>query len=174
MYFLYARTLRIPSRWRHADRFANPLQICCTFAALARTLSLRLRTAHAMKRQRVKDEPPSDEGDEEEPVSSDSGLPDREALPQHHAVHAAPDARLASGVVSIEDVLPKRAAVQPRLREGTPPVEDLFVDTVGQSVEMLRLLRQPRYFDEDFEAVRGHGAPRCPAFRRAAAPCFAL
>ena len=96
---------------------------------------------------------------------SDSGLPNREALPHGRALDAAPAAKLDSGVVAIEDVVPKRSA-QPRQREGTPPpVEDLVVDAGGgQSAEMLRLLRQPRYFDDDFEAVSGRD--------RAVLPCL--
>ena len=39
---------------------------------------------------------------------------------------------------------------------GSPPVEGEG-EGAGQSAEMLRLLRQPRYFDDDFAAVRGGG-----------------
>ena len=98
---------------------------------------------------------------------SDSGLPNREALPHGRALDATRAARLDSGVVAIEDVVPKRSA-KPRLkREGTPPpVEDaVLADAGGQSVEMLRLLRQPRYFDDDFEAVRGRDRPMLPCLQ---------
>jgi hypothetical protein len=106
-----------------------------------------------MKRRRVKDEAPSEEDGD---VSSDSGVPPREALPPGFAVDAAPAARLDSGVVAIEDVVPRRSAPASSMRrEGTPPpIEDVVANGAGQSAEMLRLLRQPRYFDDDFEAVR--------------------
>lgn len=54
-------------------------------------------------------------------------------------------------------------------REGTPELVDEQAVADGQTAEMRRLLRAPRYFDEDFEAVRfsrpdsSSRAPACSA-----------
>ena len=121
------------------------------------------QTDRRMKRHRIPVRGGNDDSGEEDDgeVSSDSGDP----RDQHFAGAALGDQGVTkrrktdSGVVYVLDAA-KPAEAKPEVtrvlgeRTASPPPA-LDVETAaGQSAEMLRLLRQPRYYDDDFEAVR--------------------
>lgn len=117
-----------------------------------------------MKRHRIPvrggDDDDSGEEDDGE-VGSDSGDP----RDRHVAGAALGDQGVAkrrktdSGVVYVLDAV-KPTEAKPAVtrvfgERPASPLPAMDVETAaGQSAEMLRLLRQPRYYDDDFEAVR--------------------
>jgi hypothetical protein len=142
----------------------------------------------ALKRRSGAPAPGGDEGivvvyvDDEEAEDAAAAEPRAPpALPgARKRTHAAPVRMRFPRCTQRTDALCVCAAARSaRLRaadasEGTPE-EALAGDWGGESAEMRRLLRAPRYFDDDFEAVRGaqrvcnaqraHAQRRCLRFR---------
>ena len=72
-------------------------------------------------------------------------------------------------VTCAEKHAPKAAAAAAAAREGTPDDDATWG---GESAEMRRLLRAPRYFDDDFEAVRARRCGVLGGFIRGRACCL--